>query len=70
MQFEFRKGKNTDDALEFVKNYVNDNMSNNLITCLMSLDMQNAFNTINMDDLECLLNLYNIPDKIIFIFYI
>lgn len=63
-QSGFRKNLNTIDALYRVKEIVENNMANNSVTCLISFDMSNAFNSVHVKDLCNTIDKYNVPIKI------
>lgn len=69
-QFGFRRGSDKDSALDFVKNCMVDNMNSNRITCIISLDIQSAFNSVHMDDFKRPMNDYDIPDRIKFLLFL
>lgn len=50
-QYGFRKGLNTVSALNKVSQEIMNNLYDNFITCLISLDISNAFNTVRVNSI-------------------
>lgn len=50
-QYGYRKQKGTNNALSVVKEYVKDGLANKQVICMVSLDIKNAFNTVNKNDI-------------------
>lgn len=60
-QFCFRKKKSTLDALNYIKNYIDDEVNKKNIVCIISLDIKNAFNSIHRKDILEIMDNYKVP---------
>ncbi|GBN58469.1 Putative protein in type-1 retrotransposable element R1DM [Araneus ventricosus] len=65
-QFGFRNGKSTLNVLQFFKDYVFSSKSNNHVTLAISLDMSNAFNSVEWRYVTAALHEDGVPDYLIF----
>lgn len=66
-QFGFRKKDSTVDALNMVKTYIDDNLRNKQIVCMLSLYIINVFSSIYRNDILEIMDNYGLPDKLKFI---
>lgn len=64
-QHGFRKGHSTLSALTKVKNYIDYNLGNKLLVCMITIDIKNAFGSVRTIDILNVLYRYNIPHRII-----
>ncbi|GBO42578.1 hypothetical protein AVEN_153800-1 [Araneus ventricosus] len=62
--FVFRKGRGTMSPLTRVKNFVEGAKEENKISCMVSFDIQNAFNSIKWADIKKQLVAYKVPRKL------
>lgn len=60
-QYGFRRGRSTVDALNRVKSFIEEARDEGLMTCLVSLDIKNAFNSCRRADIMRILRGYQIP---------
>ncbi|GBM59456.1 Putative protein in type-1 retrotransposable element R1DM [Araneus ventricosus] len=67
-QYGFREGMGTLAALKEVNKFIDSAKNENLVTCLISLDIKYAFNSIRWVDIINLLKLYKIPVKLLKLF--
>ncbi|GBN08430.1 Retrovirus-related Pol polyprotein from type-1 retrotransposable element R1 [Araneus ventricosus] len=67
-QYGFREGIGTLAALKAVNKFIDCAKNENLVTCLISLDIKNAFNSIRWKDIINLLKLYKISGKLLKLF--
>lgn len=58
-QYGFRKGLGTGAALSVVKNQIINNFAYNFITCLISLDISNAFNSVRINSILEIIDNYH-----------
>ncbi|GBN08382.1 Retrovirus-related Pol polyprotein from type-1 retrotransposable element R1 [Araneus ventricosus] len=65
-QFGFRNGRSTLDALQFFKDFVHSSKLNEHVTIAISLDMSNAFNSVEGRDVISALHEDGVPDYLIF----
>ncbi|GIY66251.1 reverse transcriptase domain-containing protein [Caerostris darwini] len=49
LQFGFRKKRSTINALQRIKNFLHNAQEKNPLTCLISIDMADVFNSINLN---------------------
>lgn len=63
-QFGFRKNRSTIDALKMVKEYIDTNITNKKIVCMISLDIKNAFGSIRRNSLLKIMDEINVPTKL------
>ncbi|GIY65501.1 uncharacterized protein CDAR_187221 [Caerostris darwini] len=61
-QFGFRKQKSTIDALQCIKDFISNAQTSNHLTCIISLDIANAFNSTTCTLLKHLLSSLDIPN--------
>ncbi|GBL95363.1 Putative protein in type-1 retrotransposable element R1DM [Araneus ventricosus] len=67
-QYGFREGMGTLTALRMVNNFIDCAKNEKMITCMISLDIKNAFNSIRWEDIISLLKIYKIPGKLLILF--
>ncbi|GBO35083.1 Putative protein in type-1 retrotransposable element R1DM [Araneus ventricosus] len=65
-QFGFRNGRSTLDALQFFKDFVHSSKLNKHVTIAISLDMSNAFNSVEWRDVISALHEDGVSDYLIF----
>lgn len=63
-QYGFRRGRSAINAVGNIRDKVLEARGKGLVTCIISLDFRNAFNSARWDVIRNLLNLYNIPDDL------
>lgn len=63
-QFGFRRGKSTIDALLEVKKFIETTLGNDEIAIAVSLDIANAFNSLQWKDIKSALRKKKIPEYI------
>ncbi|GIY46347.1 RNA-directed DNA polymerase from mobile element jockey [Caerostris darwini] len=68
-QFGFRKGRSTITALQKIKNFIKNADSEGNITCLISIDIKNAFNSIDWQILKQKINRLPLPSYLIHILF-
>jgi len=62
MQFGFREGFSTIDALDMVTNYIRDKTSNKKLVLALSLDIKNAFNSLSWNSIRWALRHKKYPE--------
>jgi len=62
MQFGFREGFSTIDALDMVTNYIRDKVDDGKIVVAVSLDIRNAFNSLAWNSITWALQRRKYPD--------
>ncbi|GIX70119.1 RNA-directed DNA polymerase from mobile element jockey [Caerostris darwini] len=70
-QFGFRKRKSTINALQAIKDFAQTAINNNQVSCIISINIQNAFNSANWQILKTKIFNLNIPvylKKVLFSF--
>ncbi|GBO24283.1 Putative protein in type-1 retrotransposable element R1DM [Araneus ventricosus] len=67
-QYGFREGMGTLAALKTENKFIDCAKNEKLITCMISLDIKNAFNSIRWEDIINLLKMYEIPGKLLKLF--
>lgn len=63
-QYGFRRNLGTINALEVVKSYIDLNMRDNKLICMLSFDSENAFNSIHRNSILKILDKYNVPNRL------
>ncbi|GBM15101.1 RNA-directed DNA polymerase from mobile element jockey [Araneus ventricosus] len=66
-QYGFRKGRSTEDALMRIKLFIETAKESEMVSCMISLDIQNAFNSIHW--LKLLPHRNRVPGKIARVIY-
>jgi len=62
MQFGFREGYSTIDALDMVTNYIRDKVADGKIVVAVSLDIKNAFNSLAWNSIRWALQRHGYPE--------
>ncbi|GIY45063.1 probable RNA-directed DNA polymerase from transposon BS [Caerostris darwini] len=68
-QFGFRRKKSTITAIQNIKSFVNQASDENKMVCLISLDIKNAFNSVNWNLLKSKISKLPIPSYLIQILF-
>ncbi|GBN28169.1 Putative protein in type-1 retrotransposable element R1DM [Araneus ventricosus] len=63
-QYGFRKGRSTEDALMRIKLFIETAKESEMVSCMISLDIQNAFNSIRWNQIKLLIHRNRVPGKI------
>ncbi|GBL83166.1 RNA-directed DNA polymerase from mobile element jockey [Araneus ventricosus] len=63
-QFGFRKGRSTTTGLRNIIDFIKLSKSQKKVSCLISLDIQNAFNSVSWGQIKQLLSQFKVPPKI------
>ncbi|GBL86981.1 Retrovirus-related Pol polyprotein from type-1 retrotransposable element R1 [Araneus ventricosus] len=60
----FRKGRSTEDALMRIELFIETAKESEMVSCMIALDLQNAFNSIHWNQTKLLIHRNRVPRKI------